>query len=398
MTAAEPNIHRIVQLIRAHQLGELDNRAQIELNEWRIEDPANEMLFSQLNDLVFLNSNLIELSKYNAQASFEKFKATHIEVAQASFPKRYAFLKWKYALGAAAVLALVMLSILFFVKQDIINSTPKVTQQTDVAPGKVGATLTLADGKQIRLSEMKNGASLQQAGIKISKSASGQLTYEFAEVKGSGSMVNTLSTAKGETYKVRLPDGTLIWLNAASSLTYTANLLQHNQRVVHLDGEAYFEVAKDQRHPFVVVSNGQSVKVLGTHFNVNAYKDEPQIATTLLEGAVEVSMKGLCKRIKPGQQVVTEGKSLRVNQVNVDDVTDWKEGDFYLNHVDFKTAMRKIARWYDVEVVYDAAVPNDLEYGGWMSRKNNLSTVLKAIEGTGLAKFKIEGKKIYVYN
>lgn len=305
---------------------------------------------------------------------------------------------WKRIAAAAAIAAMVFGGGLYYYNLNLRKVQPNETvYKNDVAPGKTGATLTLANGKKIRLSESRNGELAKEAGITINKSANGQLVYEIASDKSAAGRINTLATAKGETYKVRLPDGTQIWLNAASNLTYTANLIRNGKRVVHLDGEAYFEVSKDKKHPFVVESRGQSVEVLGTHFNLNAYKDEPQIATTLLEGSVKVNVNGRTQLIRPGQQAVNYGGRLQVNEVSLDDITDWKEGDFFLNHVDFKTAMRKIARWYDVEIVYDVAVPDDLESGGWMSRRNNLSTVLKAIEDTGLARFRIEGKTVHVF-
>ena len=305
---------------------------------------------------------------------------------------------WKRIAAAAAIATIAFGGGLYYYNLNFNKEQPNGTAyQNDVAPGKTGATLTLANGKQIRLSDAKNGELAEEAGITINKSANGQLVYEIASGKSSAGHINTLSTSKGETYKVHLPDGTQIWLNAASSLTYTTSLVRDGKRIVQLDGEAYFEVAKDRKRPFVVESRGQSVEVLGTHFNLNAYKDEPQIATTLLEGSVKVNVNGKTQLIRPGQQAVNYGGRLQVNEVGLDDITDWKEGDFFLNHVDFKTAMRKIARWYDVEIVYDVAVPDDLESGGWMSRRNNLSTVLKAIEGTGLARFRIEGKTVHVF-
>lgn len=305
---------------------------------------------------------------------------------------------WKRIAAVAAIASIVFAGGIFYYSLNLDNAQPKeITYSNDAIPGISGATLTLADGRRIRLSDEKSGELAKDAGITINKSADGQLVYEIKSDKSIAGQINTLSTAKGETYKVRLPDGTQVWLNAATKLMYTTNLVKNGKRVVQLDGEAYFEVSKDKKHPFVVESKGQFVEVLGTHFNINAYQDEPQTTTTLLEGSVKVNVNGKMQLIKPGQQTVNNGGKLKVNEVNLDDITDWIDGDFYLNHVDFKTAMRKIARWYDVEIVYGATVPNDLEYGGWMSRRNNLSTVLKAIESTGLAKFKIENKKVYVY-
>ncbi|MNY03939.1 fec operon regulator FecR [compost metagenome] len=305
---------------------------------------------------------------------------------------------WKRIAVAAAIATIVFGGGLYYYNLNLrkvqLNET---AYKNDAGPGKTGATLTLANGQKIRLSDEKNGELAKDAGVTINKSANGQLVYDIVSDKSAAGHINTLSTTNGETYKVRLPDGTQIWLNAASKLIYTTNLIRNGKRVVQLDGEAYFEVSKDKKHPFVVESKGQFVEVLGTHFNINAYRDEPQIATTLLEGSVKVGINGKTQLIRPGQQAVNYGGRLKVNDVSLDDITDWKEGDFFLNHVDFKTAMRKIARWYDVEIVYDVAVPEDLESGGWMSRRNKLSTVLKAIEDTGLARFRIEGKTVHVF-
>jgi transmembrane sensor len=208
-----------------------------------------------------------------------------------------------------------------------------------------------------------------------------------------------LSTAKGETYQLRLADGSKVWLNAASSLTYTASLNGNGERRVKLDGEAYFEVAKDKNHPFIVETAKQQVQVLGTHFNINSYADEPMVTTTLLEGSVKVShlTSHVSQLLKPGQQALNKNDHITVINANMEQVMDWKQGDFYLNHVDFKTAMRKIARWYNVDVVYDASVSDATESGGWISRNNKLSEVLQSIEAAGQVHFKVEGRKITVF-
>lgn len=296
----------------------------------------------------------------------------------------------------AAAVALIILGVYFFNynnKQQI-GITDFATQ--DIAPGKQGATLTLASGKKIRLSDAANGEIVRESGISVTKTVDGQLVYEVKEGKGNPNRINTLSTDKGETYIVTLPDKSKVWLNAASSLTYTAGLNELGKRKVKLEGEAYFEVAKDKAHPFIVESRGQNIEVLGTHFNVNSYAEEKAVATTLLEGSVQVTSGNFKQLLKPGQQALNNGKSIQVSMANIAQVTDWKEGDFNLDHIDFKAAMRKIARWYDVEVVYDVSISDDIETGGWIPRNNNLSEVLKALEGTGIAKFSVKGRTVYV--
>ncbi len=305
---------------------------------------------------------------------------------------------WPRIAVVAAIAAVIFGAGLFFYKNSHLTRTETVAYKNDVAPGRQSATLTLASGKKIRLSAAANGKLANEAGVSITKTKDGQLVYEIKsslldEAKQS---YNTLSTAKGETYQVHLPDGSFVFLNAASSLKYPVSFAKAKTRRVSLTGEGYFEIAKDKVHPFIVATDKQEVQVLGTHFNVNAYPDELAVATTLIEGSVKITSGKIQQIIKPGQQAVGNGNDIRVVEANIDNVTDWKDGDFYLNHVDFKTAMRKIGRWYDVDILYDASVPDDIVAGGWISRKNNLSAVLKLIEKSRLVHFKVEGKKVYV--
>lgn len=306
---------------------------------------------------------------------------------------------WPRIAIAAAVATVVFGAGLFLYKGSLRQATEVQASINDVAPGKQGATLTLASGIKIQLSDAANGELGKESGVVISKSANGQLVYEIKpseRVSSDLGAINTLSTANGETYQVRLPDGSMVWLNAASSITYSANLLQHGKRRVRLDGEAFFEIAKDRSKPFVVESKGQQVEVLGTHFNVNAYANEESTNTVLVEGSVQVTAGRNQKVLKPGEQALRSGNAIQVSAANIDNIMDWKSGDFYLDRIDFKQAMRKIARWYNVEVVYDADVPETLESGGWISRSNNLSAVLRSIEKSGLVHFRIEGRKVYI--
>ena len=271
-----------------------------------------------------------------------------------------------------------------------------VVQHKDIEPGQHGATLTLANGKKIKLSDAANGELVKEAGVLIRKTANGQLIYEIKDAGTEAGKVNTLSTDRGETYQIRLPDGSTAWLNAASSLTYTTGLIREGKRKVMLEGEAYFEISKDKKHPFVVNSKGQEMEVVGTHFNVNSYPDEPAITTTLIEGSLKVNSNNDHRIIRPGQQAVNQGGTITIQEADSENATDWKDGDFYLDRVNFKLAMRKIARWYDIEVVYRTDLPDTLEAGGWIARSNKLSTVLNAIEKSGIAHFSIEGRTLYV--
>jgi ferric-dicitrate binding protein FerR (iron transport regulator) len=300
-------------------------------------------------------------------------------------------------IAAAAAIGLILFSVAVFYFPDR-KSNPKLTATytSDVGPGKAGATLTLANGKKIKLSGTENGQLAEEAGVKIKKTADGQVIYEITAAGKGQHAFHTLSTANGETYQLSLPDGSKVWLNSASSLTYTTSLKESKKRMVRLTGEAYFEIARDKSHPFIVKTDRQEVEVLGTHFNVNSYSDEPFTATTLLEGSVKVSSDVGSQVLEPGEQSAIDGLTINVHSVNTEKVIDWKNGDFVLNNENFKTALRKIARWYDVEIIYDSSIPDDIESGGWISRKAKLSAVLKSIESTGQVRFRIEGKKIYV--
>lgn len=269
----------------------------------------------------------------------------------------------------------------------------------DIAPGGVGATLTLANGEKVRLTDADNGELARQAGVTVTKSASGEIIYEItsaAKVENQEGAINTLSTARGETYKLRLPDGSRVWLNAASSITYSANLLQLGKRKVTLQGEGYFEISKNKAHPFVVESKGQQVEVLGTHFNIKAYGDEPAMATTLLEGSVMVSQASKKVILKPGQQALNKDNVFAVAAVDIDEAVAWKNGLFMFKGEKISDIMKKVQRWYDVDIVYSDGDIGALKFSGTISRYDHVSKLLDILETTGQVHFKIEGRKIIV--
>ncbi len=249
----------------------------------------------------------------------------------------------------------------------------------DVMPGKQGATLTLGNGRKIRLSDAANGQLAKEAGITISKLPSGQIIYNVSAAAGAGNATNVLTTNNGETYQVTLPDGSNVWLNAASSLTYNAALIREGKRSVKLTGEGYFEIAKDKRHPFYVISGEQQIKVLGTHFNVNAYGDEKQLTTTLLEGAVEVKeANGQTALLKPDEQARFINGKLNTDTVNTAESIAWKNGVFSFNHTNLYAMMRQLSRWYDVEVVYEGEIP-DRAFFGKINRNYTLMELLQIL-------------------
>lgn len=370
------NKKKATALLTKYGSGELGKDDELRLNQWYLQQIA---------------SSKDSLSEEALKESYDYLK-NNLPVLSA--PPRFKL--WPRLAGIAAAIAIIV-SAVYLITYNKTVDVRTTTYINDIAPGKAGATLTLADGKKIRLTDVQNGELANEAGISISKTADGQVVYEIKGKRKKASQVNTLSTGKGETYILTLPDKSKVWLNAASSLSYSASLYDGGLRRVKLQGEAYFEIAKDSAHPFIVQTAKQKIEVLGTHFNVNSYQDEPGIATTLLEGSVKIIDGTSEQIIKPGEQAINRAGAISVNKVDPGTVTDWKNGDFNLDKVNFKVAMRKIARWYDVEVIYDTSITDDMEAGGWVSRESNLSSILKLIESSGLVRFKVDGRKVYVY-
>jgi len=294
--------------------------------------------------------------------------------------------------AAASILLFVSIGLYFYLhtKNNTIENTRFV--QNDIAPGSNKAVLTLADGKQIILNDARNGQLANESNTLIDKTADGHVAYKN-EAEGKTAMVfNTLSTPRGGQYTLTLADGTRVLLNAASSITYPTSFLGNDRKVI-LTGEAYFEVAHNAVKPFRVTSQGQTVEVLGTHFNINAYSDESNIRTTLVEGSVKVTSGTSQEIIKPGQQSVLMQQSLKVNDANIEETIAWTNGYFRFNDAKIESVMRIISRWYDIDVAYEGKVTDEGFYGK-ISRYKNISQVLKMLEKTKTVHFKIEGRRV----
>lgn len=303
---------------------------------------------------------------------------------------------WPRVAIAAAIVGLIFTVGIFTyrsVNEKVDSNT--IAYANDVLPGKQGATLTLSDGKQVYLSEATDGQLAQQAGVIVRKTKDGQLIYEIKKGAADANQYNTLSTARGETYQVRLPDGSVVWLNAASSLTYHPQLAHEGTRKVKLSGEAYFEVAKDQKHPFLVETEGQTIAVLGTRFNVSSYGDEEVTTTTLLEGSVKLETNtGQALKLRVGEQAKLKNNSLSAAEVNAEDAVAWKDGVFLLGGQDLETVMRQASRWYNVEVSFEDESIKKEVFRGSLSRFENISQLLEVLESTGSVHFKVKGRRV----
>lgn len=299
--------------------------------------------------------------------------------------------------AAASVILLVGIGFFLFNKTGKPTTVAKTSVPVDVNPPRENkAIITLADGKTITLDSMASGMLARQGNIKLVKLADGQIAYETATGDRLKDIrYNTLYNPKGsKVIDMALSDGTHVWLNAGSTVTYPV-VFMGDERKVSVNGEAYFEVAHDATRPFIVSKGETSVLVLGTHFNVNAYDDERDIRVTLLEGAVKISNKTSNGLLKPGEQARVATKTINISkEVNLDAVMAWKNGRFNFDNADLSTVLRQLARWYDLEIVYEGNIP-EREFGGQMQRNLLLSQILEILQKMGV-KFRIEGKKLLV--
>jgi transmembrane sensor len=306
---------------------------------------------------------------------------------------------WPQLAIAASILIFLTAGAYFLTFKKIIHpqyvAVNKPTKQ-DLAPGGNKAILTLANGSTIVLTGAKNGELASEDGTVVKKTSDGLISY----VRSGGSTLskeltyNTATTPRGGQYQFVLSDGTRVWLNSASSIKYPVEFIG-NERKVELTGEAYFEVAHNAKKPFRVISNGQVVEVLGTHFNINAYSDEKAIKTTLLEGSVKVSSGAITNVIKPGEQAQLRNGSINVvRDVDLDAAVAWKNGLFHFEDNNIEDVMRQISRWYNVDIKYQGQLPPRL-FSGEISRNVNASQILDILSFKKIH-YRIDGKSIII--
>lgn len=301
---------------------------------------------------------------------------------------------------AAAVALLFLSAILAFY---LVNKPFKPVQTAqkvnDIAPGGNLATLTLSNGRKIALDDTTQTVLARQAGVRIVQSNHGQLIYSVYGTEADDSSIgyNTAETPKGGQYQVQLADGTLVWLNASSSLKFPVRFAGH-ERMVELRGEAYFEVAHNASRPFIVKTSNQQLQVLGTQFNINSYPDEPVVITTLVEGSVKVQSKhsGKTSVLQPGEQSLLSASQFTIRAANVEEAVAWKNGYFRFQDEKIESIMRKLVRWYKIDDVEYLGKPSEEQFTGKISRFRNISQVLHMLEKTGGAHFKIDGRRVTV--
>jgi len=308
---------------------------------------------------------------------------------------------WPTVLKIAAAILVFIAACLVLVLRDHVRPLNKTESITDVAPGSNKAVLTLSDGKRISLTDAAVGQLAEQPGVVIGKAVGGEIVYTLNSLEeGTGREgvgYNTIATPKGGQYRVRLPDGTKVWLNAASSLKYPVSFSAQRERRVELSGEAYFEVSKVKQQtggepqPFIVETAMQSVKVLGTHFNINSYADEGKTVTVLAEGSVQVAAKEVSHSagqhkfdrtvlLAPGQQAINDAKQLSVKPADIETALGWKEGYISFRNASLERILRQASRWYNINVSYSGKVP-ERYFSGDIPRSSSLSVLLKTLKG-----------------
>jgi ferric-dicitrate binding protein FerR (iron transport regulator) len=377
------NHHQVIRLLEKYNSGLCSSAEQQRIEQWLDEQQLPENSWAGFDEATRRQSLLKVRSRLKHSIGQKKKHQL-----------------WKKLLQSAAILVLLTGAVFFYYKAKH-NAPDPLKQnlaQNDVKPGGKKAYLTLSNGKRIALSDAANGQLATESGAQITKTKQGEIIYTGLQPTKPGSpQYNTIETPKGGTYQLRLPDGTKVWLNAASMLRYQVSFAASANRVVELSGEAYFEVAKDKQHPFKVNSAGQQVEVLGTHFNINTYPDNKSPKTTLLEGAVKVKAFGGQKVLQPGEEASLYSGNIHIEKADLQQALDWKNGDFMFRKESLLHLMQRVARWYDIDVVYAKDLDTGQTFSGQVSRTKNLSEVLKSLALSGQLKYQVQGRTVTLY-
>lgn len=403
MQHPDPNME-IARLIAGFLQGKLSPEEEARLRAWVGEDGENRRTWERLTSPVWLEKQLERWKDEDPMEAWERLKE-----ALAYQRKHHLRMMVRKTLRyAAIVLPLALLcgiGIRFFRSGKINRAEPpRVLTAKDIVPkGKV-AQLVLGNGSTVALNDSLEESLTEKDGTKV-RNAGGKLSYAATSSVEDGQLVyNTVLTPRGGEYQVRLPDGTQVWLNAASSLRFPTRF-RGADREVSLSGEAYFEVAKDEEHPFVIHSSGMTTTVLGTKFNISAYNDDHSQRVTLAEGRVKVSEESETQTgreegilLNPGYEAVRaeKEKNIRVRKANVDAALAWKNGLFVFDAESLGSMMRKLSRWYDVDVVYENGVDTLFHFTGRIRRYEDIGGILHLLELTGKVHFVIEGRQLKV--
>ena len=363
----------------------------IQKNEDIVLDVLTAMQFEQDPAIFDTNTEKMLHSLQKVLAVDKTITPPTIKLEKSSLNKKW----WWVAASVLVLFGLAVSMYLFFQPSKTIQL--EIVKKDIVAPTSNRAMVTLADGSTVYLDSLENGTVAQQGNISLVKLANGQIAYQTADGQLIKEMIyNTLSNPRGsKVIDMKLSDGTRVWLNAGSIMKYPLAFV-NNERSVELEGEGYFEVAKNKEKPFFVKAKQMKVKVLGTHFNISAYTDDPSNEVTLLEGAVNVESKNKNIALAPLQQAKTnvDGTVAINKNVNIDEVMAWKQDQFYFEETSLKDVMKQVERWYDVSIEIEKGVSGK-KFTGKMYRNMSVSEIFKILKELDV-NYKIEGKKIIV--
>lgn len=386
--STNPAPERIAYLIAAYVKKSITPAEHDELDAWVEASDANMKLFEDLTDEDKLEEQLAWMNSLDTEARLQAVKQQLKFTTPARKPRSGKF--WLYGIAAVIVIAAAALYLLNTTNQNKSHTAQHIDPaQQDILPATANVTLTLGNGKTVAVSDTATVAPTD-GGSSI-RNIDGQLNYTYNS--NDAAVSNTLSTGAGSTYRLLLADGTLVWLNAGSSLTYPTRFTG-NERLVHLTGEAFFEVAKTGAAFKVQTNDKTTVKVLGTQFNVHHYDDETTNQVTLVEGSVEVTYNGNTARLQPAQQVIASSGILTKSTADIEAATGWKNDQFVFHDAGIEQIMQQVKRWYDVQVVFKGKSLH--QFNATINRKEPLSRLLRLLELTGKVQFKIENKTIYV--
>lgn len=387
---------RAIYLIERSFNGQLNAAEKAEMDEWLQQESNRDFYASQMSRIMLSDSSSVPYDERLWQPVLDNVLKVDKPGISRQAPRKAVMMRRYGWAAAAAVLVLLASGIVYRVANK--TKHPAATAYSrlkDIAPGHNGAVLTLADGRVVELDSLQNGIVSTQNGTTIVLN-NGSLAYEAGSNKEAAVLYNSISTPLARQFQLVLPDGTRVWLNAASSLRYPT-VFAGKERRVEVTGEAYFEVAANTSQPFkVATTHYGEVAVLGTEFNINAYEEEAHAATTLVSGAVKVSAGSSALQLLPGQQAqVGNSQAIRLNTTpDVAQVTAWKNGVFNFENQKLEQVMRQLSRWYNLKVVYEKGVP-DVQFFGEMGKNLNLSQVLLVLEGAGV-RFRIEDNNTLV--
>ncbi|AEV99966.1 hypothetical protein A4D02_25240 [Niastella koreensis] len=391
----------IASLILADLQNRLTPAEKQELDSWLQENGDNHILYDDLHDQEKMGNDLNELQSYDPDLAYDK-------LSQKLFPtnepagKRLHFRIWYMV---AAVVILVAGGVAYFALDKPEKPVPKTAvvaqkKTPGALPDSKKAVLILGNGTSIVLNDMNDGNIAQQGNVLVKKIRNGLLQFILTGEEANTSALNTLRTPRGGEYEVILDDGSHIWMNSASTLQFPVHFNDPNRRVA-LTGEGYFAVKSTllpsgNKKPFIVSVDNMEVQAVGTAFNISAYKEDDQSQTTVVEGLVKVDRDNKINLLKPGKKLIAKDTTTTIEDADIKQEIAWKNGDFVFRNTSLTNVMNELARWYDVDVMYDKGVPS-LHFSGEVQRTSDIKAVLQMLEYTGGVTFTISKHNITVH-